>query len=50
MSKELPKILIIDDEPSNIAAIADALDGQNYNIIAANNGKYGLEFASISFL
>lgn len=39
------KILIIDDEPSNISYITDVLEKQNYELLAAFNGKIGYEIA-----
>lgn len=39
------KILIVDDEPSNIEILINFLEEHNYQIIVATNGKAGYELA-----
>jgi len=39
------KILIVDDEPDLVQTLQDRLEMNGYNIIAAGNGKEGLEKA-----
>lgn len=39
------KILVVDDEPSNISIIADILEKYNYEIIAAYNGNVAYQVA-----
>lgn len=39
------KILVVDDEPSNISIIADVLEKYNYEIIAAYNGNVAYQVA-----
>jgi len=41
------KILIVDDEPINISAIADILD-QKYELLAATNGEKALQIALLN--
>lgn len=40
-----PTILVIDDESSNVSYITDILEKQNYELLAAFNGKMGFEIA-----
>ena len=39
------KILIVDDEPSNLEVIVEYLDGENYQLLIAPNGKKAYELA-----
>lgn len=40
-------ILIVDDEPNNIASIIDILDGNGWNLLVANNGEIAIKLVSI---
>jgi PAS domain S-box-containing protein len=40
-----PKILIIDDDPYNLAIVADYLESRNFRILAAEDGESGLNRA-----
>ncbi len=42
---EKPKILIIDDDPANIRLLELILKNENFNIISALNGEYGIHLA-----
>jgi len=37
------KVLIVDDEPFNIEVLEQALDGSEYQVVTASNGKEALE-------
>ncbi len=39
---EQKKILVVDDEPSMVAAVEAVLKGESYNVITACNGEEGL--------
>lgn len=39
------KILIIDDEPSTVKLVTNRFKKEGYEVIAANNGKTGIEMA-----
>lgn len=41
MSK--PKVLIVDDEPFNVEVLEQALDGTDYQVVTAANGKEAWE-------
>ncbi len=45
MSEKKAKILIIDDQPSEVKMVKMALEGANYEVIYAYNGKEGIEKA-----
>ena len=45
MSEKKAKILIIDDQPSEVKMVKMALEGANYEVIYAYNGKVGIEKA-----
>jgi PAS domain S-box-containing protein len=40
-----PTILIIDDDPSNLAIVTDYLRGEDYEILVAEDGRVGIERA-----
>lgn len=42
----VPKILIVDDEPDYVSTIRSRLEWNNYKVITASNGKEGLDQAS----
>ena len=42
-SKRIPKVLIVDDNSTNIKVVASLLAGEYYNISFAKNGKQALE-------
>jgi len=37
-----PKVLIVDDIPSNLGLICETLEAENYNIFVAHNGNMAL--------
>ncbi len=43
MAEELPKILIVDDQPDNIETIKDILNDKGYLLFSANDGRQALE-------
>ena len=43
---KLPKILIIEDEPSMVLGLRDSLEYEGYEVSAAGDGKEGLEKAA----
>ncbi len=45
MSEKKAKILIVDDQPSEVKMVKMALEGANYEVIYAYNGKVGIEKA-----
>ena len=45
MSEKKARVLIIDDQPSEVKMVKIALEGANYEVIYAYNGKEGIEKA-----
>jgi DNA-binding response OmpR family regulator len=45
MSQNKERILLVEDEPAMRIAVQDALEGQGYRVLTANDGQSGLERA-----
>ncbi|MCL4467098.1 MAG: response regulator [Chloroflexi bacterium] len=41
--EDIPKIVVIDDDPDIVQAIQIVLEAQNYEVITASNGEDGLQ-------
>ena len=42
------KILIVDDNPANLSVLTDYLEDNGFEIMAARDGKTGLEMAHLA--
>lgn len=45
MPNSKKKILVIDDDPANLAVVIELLDGEQYEVLYANNGEAGCKIA-----
>ncbi len=41
-SDQVPKILIVEDDPANLEALCDVLDDSGYQIVAVEDGENAL--------
>ncbi len=41
----MPKVLVVDDSPTEIFQFKDMLEGMGYEVITAENGRDGVELA-----